>query len=212
MWPGPHSAGWKPAATFQNRLRPRQRRRGSAGASFRPTRVKGCRRVGPVVPRGGSQGGEPGASEPSRDHRAAMMASGHDRRRGRRHHAVRPHPVQPRERRRQGHATLVEMPPAPQLAARIRVEHAVGLAHGPAAACLPCHGPMPRRPLPASAVAVGGVHPDIGHRGPLHDDRLLGTRFPDRGDRRDRGGDRGSDDKSDGSHRNCSSRRGAGNR
>ncbi len=79
------------------------------------------------------------------------------------------------------------------------MEHAVGLAHGAAAVCLTSHGSMPRGPLHALAVAITGSHPR--HRGPLHDDRFLGSHILDREDRRDGGGgDRGGDDQTGSGH------------
>lgn len=134
----------------------------------------------------------------SRDNRTALLASRQgDRLRGR-HHAVDPPAVQPRKPRRVHHAARVGLVACPQLTAGIGVERPVGAAHGPAAACLTRHGTMPRWPLHALAVAISRPH--ARHRRPLHDDRTLGSRIPDRGDRRNGGGDRGGDDKTDGGH------------
>jgi len=142
--------------------------------------------------RGGSQGGEPVASEPSRDLRSALMAPGHSRRRRRRHPSVGPPAVQPRKARRQ-RDTRVELVLRLQLAAGIGVEFPVGLADRPTAACLPGHASMPRRPPGVPLVEPARlVH--AGHRRPLHDNRLLGGRGPDLEDRRDGDHDRGGDD------------------
>ena len=134
----------------------------------------------------------------SRDNRSALVASGQgDRLRGW-HHPVHPPAVQPRKPRRVHHAARVGLVTRPQLPAGIGVERAVGTAHGPAATCLTRHGTVPRWPLHALAVAIRRPH--TRHRCPLHDDRTLGSRIPDRGDRRDGGSDRGGDDKTNGRH------------
>jgi hypothetical protein len=100
--------------------------------------------------------------------------------------------MKPRKQWRRRHTPRVDLVMCPQLSAGIGMKHSVGTAHGPATACLARHGSMPRRPLHALAVAVASRH--ARHRSPLHDDRLLGTRFPDPRDRREGGNDRGGDE------------------
>ena len=169
-----------------------KRRRSSAGDQFRPNRVKGCRRVPPCA---GAGGGVQGASVAPRDNRSALMASGQGQRLRRWHHSINPPTMEPWKPRRRGDTARVDLAVGPQLAAGVGMKHSVRAADGPAATCLARHGSVPRGPLPTLAVAITGAH--ARHRGPLHDDRLLGTHFPDHEDRRDGGGDRGGDDKPD---------------
>jgi hypothetical protein len=148
---------------------------------------RGCRRGLPGI-RGRDAGGRANRSEPSRDHRTALMAPRQLQRRRRGQGALRP-PRLPARKCGWQTNTRWKMVLLMPLSARIGMELSVNAANGTAPACVPSHGSMPRRPSHVGLTTA--VH--AGHRYPLHDDRFLSHR-PDTGNRRSGGDDRGSDD------------------